>query len=467
MYKKKLHIHFIGIGGIGMSGIATILKLQGYTISGCDPDITQDTIAQLKRLDVPIYQNNNSTQCNDTSIDFLVYIPMYATTITAVAQEIERAKKRNIPTISRAQMLNELMRTKYSIAVSGSHGKTTTSSLVSHILIEADLDPTIIIGGELKNISSNCRLGNSTFLVAEADESDRSFLQLFPIFAIITNIDLEHLETYKDLDDIKQAFTQFIQHIPFYGKAIICIDDENMRALLPIKNVTTISYGIEREADLYAKDIILNTDHSLFSVYKKNETQPLAHINLPIAGKHNIYNCLAAIAIARELEIPWKKIVHSIQIFSGVDRRFTFRGIYKGAEIFDDYGHHPKEIENILRVGRKRAHNKLIIIFQPHRYTRTQKLWPLFLSTFLDSTIDQLIITDIYSAGEFPIENINGKNLAEAIESNNPSFSVHFVASEDNFQHIKSLLDRSIEENDLILFLGAGKVHQLAYEIVK
>jgi UDP-N-acetylmuramate--alanine ligase len=465
MYKKKSHIHFVGIGGIGMSGIATILKQQGYTISGCDPDIQQDTIEQLKQSGCIVHHGNNSPACNNISIDILVYIPMYATSISAVAQEIERAQQRGIPTISRACMLAELMRTKYSIAITGSHGKTTTTSLISHILIEANTDPTVVIGGKLHNLSSNVRVGNGNFLVAEADESDRSFLELLPTLAVITNIDLEHLETYKDLDDIKQAFMQFITLLPFYGKAIVCIDDENIRSLLPIQQVKTISYGINHDADFYARDIVLNADHSTFTMYKKNSL--LGTITLPIPGKHNIYNCLAAIALTYELDISFETIAHSLKTFGGIDRRFTLRGTYKGAEVFDDYGHHPKEIENTLLVARKRAKNKLIVVFQPHRYTRTEKLWSQFLDTFAKSPIDQLIITDIHSAGEAPIVTISSKRLAEAIQSNNPLFSVHYAPFNDDFKQIKIAIDASIAENDLILFLGAGKVYHIAQEIAQ
>lgn len=467
MYTKKSHIHFVGIGGIGMSGIATILKQQSYTISGCDPDINQDTITQLKELGCAVYQGNNSPDCSDGTIDTLVYIPMYASTISEVTAEIDHAQKRGIPTVSRAGMLAELMRTKYSIAIAGSHGKTTTTSLISHILIEAQTDPTVVIGGQLKNISSNTRLGHGDFLVAEADESDRSFLQLFPTLAIITNIDLEHLETYTDLDDIKQAFMQFLANLPFYGKAIICIDDENIRSLLPINQVKTISYGIQQEADFFARNIILNADHSQFTVYKKNSSIPLGSIILPIAGEHNVYNCLAAIALAHELGIDFATITRSIQTFGGIDRRFSFRGTYKNAEIFDDYGHHPKEIEQTLRVARKRAKSKLIVVFQPHRYTRTEKLWSQFLDTFYKSNIDHLIITDIHSAGEHPIENITSKKFAESIQSTNPPFIVDYAPSDDNFHQVKSAISSSIQANDLVLFLGAGKVYHIAQEIVE
>jgi len=467
MYTKKSHIHFVGIGGIGMSGIATILKQQGYAISGCDPDIKQDTIAQLKKLGCAVYHGNNSTACDDTTIDILVYIQMYATTIPTVTAEITRAQARGIPTISRARMLAELMRTKYSIAITGSHGKTTTTSLISHILIEAQMDPTVVIGGQLKNLSSNTRMGNGDFLVAEADESDRSFLQLLPTLAIITNIDLEHLETYTDLDDIKQAFAQFINNLPFYGKAIVCIDDENLRSLLPIEHIKTISYGIEQEADFCARNIILNADHSIFTLYKKNNPEPLGNVMLPMPGKHNVYNCLGAIALAHELAIDFETITNSIASFGGIERRFSFRGTYKGAEIFDDYGHHPVEIENTLIVACKRAKNKVTVVFQPHRYTRTQKLWQQFLSAFYKSGIDRLIITDIHSAGEQPIDTISSERLAREIQSLNPSFFVQYVPFEDNFAQIKEEIARSVEVNDLILLLGAGKVYHIAQEIAE
>lgn len=467
MYTKKSHIHFVGIGGIGMSGIATILKQSGYTISGCDPDIKQDTVAQLKNVGCSVYHGNNSTACDDETIDILVYIPMYATTIPAVTAEIAQAQKRGIPTISRARMLAELMRTKYSVAIAGSHGKTTTTSLISHILIEANMDPTVVIGGQLKNLSSNARMGNGDFLVAEADESDRSFLQLHATLAVITNIDLEHLETYTDLDDIKTSFKQFLNNLPFYGKAIVCIDDAHTRSILPIEHIKTISYGIEHEADFYARNIALNADHSLFTVYTKNNSNPLGTIMLPMPGKHNVYNALAAIALACELAIDFATITKSLAYFGGIQRRFSFHGTYKGADIFDDYGHHPKEIENTLIVARKRARNKVTVVFQPHRYTRTEKLWTDFLTTFATSGIDTLIITDIYSAGEYPIPTITSKRFAQELAALNPPFTIHYVPFEDDFNQIKHAIARVITPNDLLLFLGAGKTHLMADEMAE
>ncbi len=467
MLTKKSHIHFVGIGGIGMSGIAIILKQKGYTVSGCDPDTSQDTVTQLKQLGCRIYQGNNSAQCDDTTINLLVYIPMYATTIPAITAEIAQAQSYGIPTISRAQMLAELMRTKYSIAVAGSHGKTTTTSLISHIVIEADMDPTVVIGGQLKNISSNARTGNGDILIAEADESDRSFLELHATMAVVTNIDLEHLETYADLDDIKNCFTQFLNNLPVNGKAIICADDKNIRSILPHTQIKATSYGIEHESDFFARDIVLNADHSTFTVHTKNNNAPLGVIMLPIAGKHNVYNSLAAIVVAQELGIKFEIIAKSLASFGGVARRFSFHGIYQGAEIFDDYGHHPKEIEYTLNVARKRTRNKLVVVFQPHRYTRTQKLWSDFLSTFASSNIDHLIITDIYSAGEYPIHAVTSKRLAEQLKACNPSFTIEYIPFQEDFSHIKQSIARSVGQNDLLLFLGAGKVHLIADEIAE
>lgn len=272
MYKKKSHLHFVGIGGIGMSGIAKILRFQGYEISGCDADLDQKSIIDLQSMRCNIYQGNNTHQCHDSSIDILVY----SSAIAGHNPEILAAQKRGIPTIPRALMLAELMRTKYSIAIAGAHGKTTTSSLISHILIEGKIDPTVIIGGHLKNISANARFGDGDFLVAEADESDRTLTKLHATLGVVTNIDLEHLDTYKDLDDIKETFKIFLNNIPFYGKAIVCIDDIHVRSLLPINHLKTIKYGIEHDADVFARDINLSSDHSTFAVWQKNRAKHLA-----------------------------------------------------------------------------------------------------------------------------------------------------------------------------------------------
>ncbi len=458
MYKKG-HVHFVGIGGIGMSGIAKILKYQGYTISGCDNDLEQKSVEDLLKIGCSVYKGNNTENCKNNSVDILVY----SSAIKSENPEIRWAQDRGIPTIPRALMLAELMRTKYSIAITGSHGKTTTTSIISHILIEAHKDPTVIIGGHLHSISANARLGNGDFLVAEADESDRSFLRLYPTLAVVTNIDLEHLETYKDLADIKTTFKNFLENIPFYGKAIICTDDPNVRSILPLTTVKTLKYGLESHGDIkpeiYATDIILSPDSSEFNIWS-NQTN-LGRVTLNMPGKHNILNSLAATAICLDVGVNFETVSKALSDFKGVDRRFTFKGNYKNAEFFDDYGHHPTEIFHTLLVARKRSKGKLIVVFQPHRYIRTHRLWQDFINTFANSAVDKLIITDIYSAGEAPIDGITGENLAREINNNQTKFKTYYAGFNADFNNIKNILESEISENDLVLTLGAGKVNKL------
>lgn len=460
MYNKKSHIHFVGIGGIGMSGIATILKQQGYTISGCDTDICQQSVHNLKALGCTVHQGNNSAACNDSSIDILVY----SSAIHEDNPEIRSAQERGIPTIPRALMLSELMRTKYSIAIAGAHGKTTTTSLISHILIEAQMDPTVIIGGLLTSISNNARMGTGKFLVAEADESDRSFLHLHATFSVVTNIDLEHLETYRDLEDIKNTFKQFLGNIPFYGKAIVCIDDPNIQTILPLPYIKLIKYGIDNwpQADLFAKDIEFGPNSSTITVYKKDNAEPLGSMTINMPGKHNVLNALAATSLALELAIPFETITQALATFKGVERRFTYRGSFKHAEIFDDYGHHPQEISATLIVARKRSKGRLIVLFQPHRYTRTDKLWDNFIKMFLNNPIDQLIITDIYPASESPIPGVTAENLVKAIKLKDPSFNVTYELT-NNLRHVA---EQIVRPDDLVLCIGAGKhIGALAKEL--
>ncbi len=459
MYKKKVHIHFVGIGGIGMSGIATILHYQGYTISGCDTDCDQQSIKNLLNLGCTIASKNNTDLCHRNTIDILVY----SSAIKKNNPEIVAAQKRGIAIIPRALMLAELMRTKYSVAISGSHGKTTTTSLIAHILIESGIDPTVIIGGHLKNISNNARFGDGDFLIAEADESDRSLLHLHPTLAVVTNIDLEHLETYKDLADIKHTFKQFLSNVPFYGKAFICIDDENIASILPITHIKTIKFGFSPEADIRATQINIHPDYSDFTVYCKKTKLGTITLNMP--GKHNILNALGAIACALDLEIPFSSIAHALKNFKGIERRFSYRGTYKGTEIFDDYGHHPKEIENTLKVAVYRAKKKLIVLFQPHRYTRTHKLWDMFIETFLASTIDHLIITDIYPASESPIAQVSSQRFVQALKARKPSFSIEYVPFQADFTAIKQAIEKNIQSDDLLLLLGAGKINKLTEKL--
>jgi UDP-N-acetylmuramate--alanine ligase len=457
MYRKKAHVHFVGIGGIGMSGIAKILTYQGYQVTGCDLDMEQKSIEELRTLGCTISHGHNTTLCHNPSIDVVVY----SSAVKAFNPEIIAAQQRNIPTIPRALMLAELMRTKFSIAIAGSHGKTTTTSMISHILIEAHMDPTVIVGGHLKNISAHARLGKGDFLVAETDESDRSFLYLQATFAIVTNIDLEHLETYSDLDDIKETFKRFLNNLPFYGKAIVCNEDPNVRSLLPLPHLKIIKYGLDHNAILYAQDVRLEVDHSTFSVWHQDEGC-LGTVQLSMPGKHNVLNALAAITLARELGIAFEIISQALKTFKGVDRRFSFKGTFQGAEIFDDYGHHPQEIFHTLQVARKRAQKKLTVVFQPHRYTRTHKLWQQFVELFTQSPIDHLIITDIYPASEAPIAEVTAENLVRAIAQCKPSFTISYIPYESSFQQIKQAITKVVHDGDLILLQGAGKINKLA-----
>lgn len=458
MYNSTAHIHFVGIGGIGMSGIAHILRNQGYTISGCDIDMEQQSIKDLQYSGCNIFEGNNTDQCRETHADILVY----SSAIRAHNPEIIAAQARGIPTIPRALMLAELMRTKYSIAIAGAHGKTTTTSLISHILMEAALDPTVVIGGHLKNIEANARLGKGDFLVVEADESDRSLQNLHPTLAVVTNIDLEHLETYKDLDDIKQTFKNFLNNIPFYGKAFVCIDDENVRALIPsLPHIKMIKYGLDSSADVYAHNVCLYPNHTVFDVYTKITTEKIGSIHSAMLGRHNVLNMLAAIAVALDIGISFKTIQQAIASFKGIERRFCYKGLFQGAEIFDDYGHHPKEIYNTLLVAKRRTKKKLIVVFQPHRYTRTDRLWNEFITIFKEAAIDHLIITDIYPASESPIINVNSINLVAAIKNEMPAYSISYAPYESSFTSIKEHLQAFAGEDDLILLLGAGKVNKM------
>ncbi len=460
MYKKKTHIHFVGIGGIGMSAIAHILKQMNYHVSGCDSNDQQKTVADLRHLGCLVSCPNNNPACDDASIDVLVY----SSDIPENNPEFMRAQQRGIPVIKRATMLAELMRTKYSIAVAGSHGKTTTTSLISDILLNAAYDPTLVIGGNLHSINSNARYGKSEFLVAEADESDRSFLEYSPTLAVVTNIGLEHLNTFRDLDDVTQTFLAFLNKLPFYGKAFVCVDDPVIRSILPLENVTAVTYGFAENSDWKMSNLVLHKTSCTFSLEHNGHTYD--SITLAMAGKHNALNATAAFAVAHELEVPTHIILDTLKNFSGVDRRFTFRGVCNGAEIFDDYGHHPTEIRNTLAVAKNRAKGKLHVLFQPHRYTRMHKLWGDFLTLFATSDIDHLIITDLHTAGEKAIEGVTSELFTQELRKLNPKFTLTYLPLTANFNQITSHLKATLESDDLLLLQGAGKANQVADTLI-
>ena len=459
MYKQDLHLHFVGIGGIGMSGIAQIFAQKGFRVSGCDSDCSQKNIENLRELGCTISEGNNSATCHNDAIDVLVY----SSAISETNPEIIRAQKYGIPVVHRSLLLAELMRTHYSIGITGSHGKTTTSSLTAHLLLEANYDPTIVVGGNMHNINNNAHHGKGVFLVAEADESDRSLLNLPICYGVLTNIDLEHLETYKDIEDIAETFQMFLNKIPFYGRAFVCIDDTTTQALLPkFRNV--ISYGIHESAHWKIVDVILNRDDSSFSLLNKEVIYGPFKISLP--GIHNIKNATAALLVAHILEVPWDTIKKGLSTFQGVDRRFTYKGSFNGAAIFDDYGHHPEELFNSFKVARKKTDGKLVVLFQPHRYSRTQALWNEFIKVLSSSDIDELILTDIYPASEFPREGITSQNLLKELKKISPQIRASYIPLDNDFKDLEAYLKKILKPEDLLLLQGAGKVNKIASKLI-
>ena len=455
MYKKNKHIHFMGIGGIGMSGIAAILRQQGYVVSGCDLTEKSEIIEKLRALGCDIHAGHEVDHVKN--IDVLVY----SSAVSMDHPEIQAALKEGIPVIPRAIMLAELMRTKFGVAVAGSHGKTTTTSMIAHVLDQAKLDPTIVIGGILKNLSTHARLGNGDLLVAEADESDRSLLYLNPSIAIVTNIDAEHLDTYKDLDDVKDTFKNFLARLPFYGKAIVCIDDPNIRTILPLEHIPTIKYGFHNLAQIRGNITEIAPKHSKFQVFEKEAL--LGEVTLYMPGEHNVLNALASIALGRELDISFESIKNALESFKGVERRFEFKGFFNQAEIFDDYGHHPTEIQKTLTVAKRRAKSKLHVVFQPHRYTRTEKLWGDFVDVFAYSDIDTLFLTDIYPASEDPIENITSELLVQAIQRQNPNLNIYYYPT---YEQITQQAEKVLSDGDLFITIGAGKANCVGKALV-
>lgn len=465
MYKGREHIHFMGIGGIGMSGIAEILRLQGYTVSGCDASTKNKTVEHLQAIGCTAHEGHSASHIEQA--DVLVF----SSAINKDNTELQAALAKGIPVISRAIMLAELMRTKYSIAVSGAHGKTTTTSLISHILIESQRNPTVIIGGVLKNIANNAKLGESDLLIAEADESDRSLLYLNPTMAVVTNIDAEHLDTYRDIDDIKTTFKNFLARLPFYGKAFVCIDDPHVQSILPLPHINTIKYGFSTKADVMGNIVVLTGAQGIFDVYttdaQTKQKHLLGQVTLNIPGEHNVQNALAAIAVCLELEVPFSSIQQALASIRGIERRFEFKGSCNDADVFDDYGHHPTELRKTFAVARNRKAKKLRVVFQPHRFSRTEKLWDDFVELFACSDslfdIEELFITDIYPASEAPIPNITSERLVEAIKLKNPSLRVHYQPSHDIIAaHFKNTL----ASGDLLLTIGAGKAYQIGETLV-
>ena len=452
MFRKTQHIHFVGIGGAGMSGIAELLINFGYNVSGSDVAVSEAT-ERLSRLGAKISIGHDSKNLNDAEVLVI------SSAIDQNNVEVIKARSEKIPVIPRAEMLAELMRLKYGIAIGGTHGKTTTTSMVSAVLAGGNLDPTSVIGGKLKSMDTGAKLGKGDFLVAEADESDGSFLRLSPTIAVVTSLDNDHLEFYKNMDETKSAFLQFINHIPFYGVSIICLDDENIQALIPEIEKRFITYGLKGQADYTAKNIQMSEE--ITSYFVDYHGKNLGKINIKMPGIHNVLNSLAAVAVGLELDIPFESIVQSQGEFSGIERRFQIKNTKKGVLVVDDYGHHPTEIKTTLKTLREIYKEKrIIVVFQPHRYSRTQLLLNDFFTSFYDANL--LIIAPIYPAGEKPIEGIGSSLILEGVKNHGQK---NVLLLKDKHEIVDYLLDNT-KANDVVLTLGAGDIWKVGNEFI-
>ena len=458
MFANIQRIHFVGIGGIGMSGIAEVLLTLGYRVSGSDLR-NSPTTERLSKLGAQIFVGHAEANVHGAEV------VVTSSAISRENPEVAEARRLHLPVIQRAEMLAELMRLKYGIAIAGMHGKTTTTSLVASVLAAGGLDPTVVVGGRVDSLGSNARLGTSQYLVAEADESDRSFLKLSPILSVVTNIDREHMDCYRDMDDVQNTFVEFMDRVPFYGMVVACTDNDGLRNLLPRVERRVVTYGTREDADFRAVDVMTEhapgTMHNSFGVNYKG--RDLGRFELFVPGTHNVLNATAAIAVGMGLEIPVERIREGIAGFRGVDRRFQLKGSEAGVRVVDDYGHHPTEIKATLAAARQwlGVNGRIHVIFQPHRYTRTYLLMDEFAAAFPDA--DRLLVLDIYAASEQPIAGVSGLGLAKKIRCRN-GHPAEFAASFD------AAVDAVVEQaqpGDVVLTLGAGSVSQLGPRILE
>jgi UDP-N-acetylmuramate--alanine ligase len=451
---KTRRVHFIGIGGIGMSGIAELLANLGYVVSGSDEKRSAVT-DRLQTLGIRVAHGHDSRHVGDAEV------VVVSTAVGPANAEVREATLRQIPVIPRAEMLAELMRLRYSIAVAGAHGKTTTTSMIAVVLERAGLDPTAVIGGRVSAFGSNARLGRGELMVAEADESDRSFLKLFPTIAVMTNIDHEHLENYGGFDDLQQAFVDFANKVPFYGGVVACVDDPNLAAVIPRMTRRVTTYGLDADADISATDIVLGPLDVRASVIRRSAGgQGLGPVALNVPGRHNLQNALAAIAVGLELGLPFERIATGLAEFRGVERRFEVRGEPNGILVVDDYGHHPTEIAAVLAAARALG-RRIVVAFQPHRYTRTAALLDAFGPALAGA--DYIVLTDIYSAGEDPIEGVTIDALAEAVRRD-AGRPVDIARHVDD---VTPLLARLARPGDVVLTLGAGSIGSVAAKLIE
>jgi UDP-N-acetylmuramate--alanine ligase len=452
MFRKIQRLHFVGIGGIGMSGIAELLLNLGYQVSGSDLR-PSPVIDRLKALGGTIQIGHRAENVQDTNVVVI------SSAVHPENVEVVEAKRLQIPVIPRAEMLAELMRLKYGVAVAGAHGKTSTTSMIATVLVGGGFDPTAVIGGRLNAFGSNAKLGKGDFLVAEADESDGSFLKLSPTIAVVTNIDREHLDYYSDLTEIQSAFAIFVNKVPFYGAAIVCLDDPNVQAIIPQIERRIITYGTSNQADIVASHIEFHDFGSSCQI--RYHGQSLGTLRLQVPGKHGILNALAAVATALELEIPFEKIIEALATFQNADRRFQIRGKKGDILVVDDYGHHPTEIIATLSAARHACDRRIVAVFQPHRYSRTQALAEEFSRAFYHA--DALLVLPIYAAGEESIPGVSAESLVEQIKQ----FGHRDVRYTPNSDAVLQVLKDKLQDGDLLLTLGAGDVWKVGEEFLK
>ncbi|MEM9192200.1 MAG: UDP-N-acetylmuramate--L-alanine ligase [Myxococcota bacterium] len=452
MFRGRIRsIHFVGIGGIGMSGIAEVLLDHGFVITGSDMKESETTRRLTEKgARISVGHDAGHVAASD--------VVVYSTAIPAHNPELQEARRLGTPVIRRAEMLAELMRIKDGIAIAGSHGKTTTTSLVATVLRAADLDPTVVIGGKLNALGSNAASGAGDLLLAEADESDGSFLQLTPAIAVITNIDPEHLDHYGSLDGVRDAFIQFANRVPFYGLVIACLDHPNVQHMLPRIEKRTATYGLAAQADYRAKDPKFAGLSAAFDVVRRGE--PLGQFEVRMPGIHNVLNALATIAVADELRVPHDTVREALRTFDGVQRRFTILGEAQGITVIDDYGHHPAEVQVTLEAAQRAYGRRLVVAFQPHRYTRTHHLFGELTRAF--NRADVLLLSDVYAAGEAPIEGADSAHLARAIRAHGHRDVTHIPARAD----LPAALAERARAGDVVITLGAGDITKVGPELL-
>ncbi|MEK6223746.1 MAG: UDP-N-acetylmuramate--L-alanine ligase, partial [Thermodesulfobacteriales bacterium] len=448
---KIKRIHFVGIGGIGMSGIAEVLLNIGYEISGSDIG-QSSTVKRLKDLGATITIGHSAENVEGAGV------VVTSTAIKSDNPEVLRAKEINIPVIPRAEMLAELMRLRYGIAVAGSHGKTTTTSMTAAVLSYGKLDPTIVVGGKVKTLGTNARLGRGDFMVVEADESDGSFLKLSPVISVLTNIDEEHMDYYKNMDELENAFIAFLDKIPFYGLSVLCIDCTRIKELSNNFKKRFITYGFNKEAELRAQDVKISGFETKFDVYLNGAD--LGSVTLHVPGRHNAQNALAAIAVGMELGMSFEDTSKGLSEFRGIDRRLQIKGKQRGITVIDDYAHHPSEIEVTLSAIKESHDGRVVVIFQPHRYSRTKLLFDEFARVLVDTDI--LYIMDIYAASEDPIEGVSSELLCQSVIDKGGK-NVRYLNGEDM---LSTVLD-DLKQNDIVLTLGAGNIWAFGEKIVE